>query len=84
MEKVPADGKGYLFFAADRNHQNLYSYDGGKVRKECRMVSNGKIFCYCIPLDWLVDEGELGEEEVKERERQYSRFRRTSGKGKRQ
>lgn len=79
MEKVPK-GKGYLYFAADRNHPNLYSYDGEKVRSECRMVSNGKIFCYCIPLSWLVDEGELGDALESERDRQYGRFKRSMGK----
>ena len=79
LEKVP-NGKGYLYFAADRNHPDLYSYDGAKVRKECRMVSNGKIFCYCIPLDWLVDEGELPEDERREQARQYARFRKSSKK----
>lgn len=39
------------------------------------MVSNGKIFCYCIPLDWLVDEGELPEDEKREQARQHARFR---------
>lgn len=51
-----------------------------KVRKECRMVSNGKIFCYCMPLDWLVDEGELPEDEKREQARQYARFRKSSKK----
>ena len=54
------------------------------------MVSNGKIFCYCIPLDWLVDEGELPdwlvdegelpEDEKWEQARQYARFRKSSKK----
>ena len=51
-----------------------------KVRKGCRMVSNGKIFCYCMPLDRLVNEGELPEDEKREQARQYERFRKSSKK----
>ena len=79
MEKVP-NGKGYLYFAADRNHPNLYSYDGVKVRQECKLVSNGKIFCYCIPMQWLVDEGELSDELKLAREKQYTKFKKKVGK----
>lgn len=44
------------------------------------MVSNGKIFCYCMPLDWLDDEGELPEDEKREQARQYERFGKSSKK----
>ena len=69
------DNKNYLFFVADRNHPDLYSYDGSKVKKECKITSNGKILCYNIPLSWLSNEGELPEELVKVRESEYIKFK---------
>ena len=76
------EGKNYLFFAADRNHPDLYSYDGTKVKSECKITSNGKIYCYCIPLSWLVNEGELPEELVKVKEIELERFKKSQKKGK--
>lgn len=68
-------GKCYLFFACDRNYTNLYSFDGERVLKECQLCSNGKIYCYQIPLEWLVNEGELPKELIAIRDKEYSKFK---------
>ena len=51
---------------------NVKEYDGSKVKTQCKITSNGKIYCYCIPLSWLNNEGDLPDnlQEVKEREYQ--------------
>ena len=72
--------KCYVFFCADRNYPDLYSYDGEKVRNECRVVSNGKIPCFEIPLDWLVNEGTLPNELVEVRDREYTKFKKYNKK----
>lgn len=69
------EGKNYVFFAGDKNHPDLYSFDGDKVKKECKISSNGKILCYDIPLGWLNNEGELPEELVKIKEIEYQKFK---------
>lgn len=68
-------GKNYLYFVADRNHPDLYSYDGDKVRAEGRLCSNGKIICYAFPLDWLTSEGDLPKEFEPIREKAYDKFK---------
>lgn len=73
-------GKNYLFFCCDRNHTDLYSYDGDKVREYGRLCSNGKIVCYAFPLDWLTSEGDLPEELVPVRDREYAKFKKFSSK----
>lgn len=70
------DGKNYLFFCCDRNHTSLYSYDGTRVKNDGRLCSNGKIVCYAFSLDWLSDEGDLPDELVKIREREYAKYKR--------
>ena len=69
------EGKNYLFFVADRNHPDLYSYDGDKVKEKCKISSNGKILCYNIPLSWLNNEGDLPEELVTIKEEEYNKFK---------
>ena len=73
-------GKNYIYFVADRNHPDLYSYDGDKVKAEGRLCSNGKIICYAFPLDWLESEGDLPEEFIPIREREYNKFKQYSAK----
>lgn len=73
-------GKNYIFFVADRNHPDLYSYDGDKVKQEGTLCSNGKITCYAFPLAWLSCEGELPSEYVSVREREYKKFKRYKSK----
>lgn len=75
-------GKNYLYFVADRNHPDLYSYDGDKVRELGKFVFNGKIVCYAFPLDWLVSEGDLPEELEAEREKEYKKFKKFNEKAK--
>lgn len=77
------EGKNYLYFVADRNHPDLYSYDGTRVRNECQLSTNGKIYCYNIPLDWLVSEGDLPEELIPIREKEYKKFQKFTKKDKR-
>ena len=77
--KVP-NGKGYLYFAGDRNHPDLYSYDGYKVKTQCKITSNGKIYCYCIPLSWLNSEGELPSDLVVMRNAEYEKFKKKYSK----
>ncbi len=72
-------GKNYVFFAADVNHTSLYSYDGDKA-KTCPLTTNGKILCYNIPLDWLENEGDLPQELVAIRDREYAKFKRVNKK----
>lgn len=67
--------KCYLFFCCDRNYSDLYSYDGVKVQEECKICSNGKIYCYEIPLEWLKNEGELSEEFQKIRDSEYQKYK---------
>lgn len=75
-------GKNYIYFVADRNHPDLYSYDGNRVKSDGRLCSNGKIICYAFPLDWLESEGDLPEEFVTTREKEYAKFKRYSAKNK--
>lgn len=69
------DGKNYVFFVADRNYMDLYSFDGNKVKKECKISSNGKILVYDIPLSWLNNEGELPQNLVSYRQQEYDKFK---------
>lgn len=73
-------GKNYLYFVADRNHLDLYSYDGSKVIEMSKFVFNGKIVCYAFPLDWLQSEGDLPEELEVEREKEYKKFKKFNAK----
>ena len=73
-------GKNYIFFVADRNHLDLYSYDGDRVKKEGKVCSNGTITCIAFPLDWLDNEGELPEVLVQAREKEYKKFKRYQAK----
>lgn len=75
-------GKNYIYFVADRNHPDLYSYDGDKVKKEGKLCSNGKIICYAFPLDWLDSEGELPENYKARKELEYKKFQRYQAKNK--
>lgn len=71
--KVSRD-KVYIYFVADRNYQDLYSFDGAKVRNECKLIHNGKIYCFDVPLEMLVNEGELPSELKARREAEYQKF----------
>lgn len=73
-------GKNYVYFAGDRNRQDLYSYDGDKVRNSCKITSNGKLYCFCIPLSWLVSEGELPAQYRLQRDVEYAKFKSKFGK----
>ncbi len=70
-----SNNKTYIYFVADRNYTDLYSFDGAKVREKCNIIHNGKIYCYDVPLEWLVNEGELPKELVVEKEKQYEKFK---------
>ena len=74
------NGKNYVFFAGDRNWKDLYSYDGEKVRKYCKISTNGKIYCFCIPLSWLVSEGDLPTEYQLQRDKEYENFKKKYSK----
>ena len=74
------DGKNYLFFAEANSYPDLYSYDGTKVKKECNVTSNGKIYCYCIPLSWLNSEGDLPTDLIPIRERELTKLRESQRK----
>lgn len=70
-----SNSKVYIFFVADRNHMDLYSFDGAYVRSHCKITFNGKIYCYCVPMELLVNEGELPQELVAYRESEYNKFK---------
>ena len=72
--------KNYVYFCADRNWEDLYSFDGEKVINECKVTSNGKIDCYCVPLSWLRNEGELPEKLVSIREEEYEKFKKRNNR----
>lgn len=74
------NGKCYLFFCCDKNYPDLYSYDGAKVKQECKLCSNGKIYCYQIPVSWLENEGDLPAEFLPIREREYAKYKRLQSK----
>lgn len=69
------EGKNYIFFVADRNFPDLYSFDGTKVKQNCKISSNGKILVYDIPLSYLSNEGELPEKLVTYKETEYEKFK---------
>lgn len=74
--------KTYIYFVADRNHPDLYSFDGAKVRDECKLIFNGKIYCFDIPFEWLTNEGDLPSELVAQREKEYERYKNFVAKNK--
>lgn len=74
------DGKNYIFFVADRNWIDLYSFDGTKVKETCKISSNGKIPVYAIPLSYLNNEGELPKKLIAFRQREYDKFKLKSKK----
>jgi len=74
------DGTNYLFFAADKNRTDLYSFSGD-IARACSIKSNGKIACYCIPLSYLKSEGQLPLELVSKRDSEYKKFQRFTNKG---
>ena len=63
--------KCFVMFIGDKNHPNLYSYNGEKVRRECRVQKNGRGQVFCVPLSWLEDEGELPKELKEQRKKDY-------------
>ena len=75
-------GKCYIYFVADRNYLDLYSVDGTKVRDKCDIIFNGKIYCFDVPLEWLVNEGELPKELEEQRQVQYEKFKEYVAKNK--
>jgi hypothetical protein len=70
-------GKNYLYFVVDAKYPYLYSFDGDRVKKECKLTSNGKIYCYQIPLDWLNSEGDLPEEFLPTKNKEYQKYQKT-------
>ncbi len=79
--KVSRD-KVYIYFVADRNHLDLYSFDGAKVRDNCGIIYNGKIYCYDIPYTWLTNEGELPKDLEEIRNKEYEKFKNYVAKNK--
>lgn len=73
-------GKNYIFFVADRNWMDLYSFDGDKVKQNCKISSNGKIPVYAIPLSYLNNEGALPKDLITFREKEYDKFKLKSKK----
>lgn len=71
-----SNSKVFIYFVADRNHRDLYSFDGAWVRTNCKLTYNGKIYCYCIPMSALCNEGELPKELEQAREIEYEKFKR--------
>lgn len=71
------NGKNYLYFVVDKKLPDLYSYDGTKVKDECRLTTNGKIYCYEIPLEWLNNEGELPEEFLSTKQKEFNKYQKT-------
>ena len=74
------DGKNYIFFVADRNWVDLYSFDGTKVKQNCKISSNGKIPVYDIPLSYLNNEGELPKKLIAFKQQEYDKFKLKSKK----
>lgn len=74
--------KVYIYFVADRNHLDLYSFDGSRVRDKCEIISNGKIYCYNIPFEWLENEGVLPQVLVDAREKEYEKYKNYMAKNK--
>jgi len=70
-------GKNYLYFVVDAKYPYLYSFDGDRVKKECKLTSNGKIYCYQIPLDWLNSEGEVPAEFLPTKNKEYQKYQKT-------
>lgn len=70
-------GKNYLYFVVDSKYPDLYSYDGDKVKKECKLTSNGKIYCYQIPMDWLNSEGELPPDFLSTKDAENRKYQKT-------
>lgn len=66
--------KCYVFFAADSNYPNLYSYDGVKVMESCSIQKNGKGTVYIIPMSWLNDEGPLPVKYNQIKESEYKKY----------
>jgi len=75
-------GKCYIYFVADRNYTDLYSFDGTKVREKCNIIFNSKIYCYDVPLEWLVNEGPLPDVLEEQRKIEYEKFKKFMAKNK--
>lgn len=75
-------GKQYVVFSADRNMQNLYSYNGNEVLSNCSTQPNGKGRAYIVPLSYLVDEGPLPERFILERDKSYEEYKKYQEKQK--
>lgn len=74
--------KCYVYFAADRNYKNLYSYDGEKVMQKCPVQKNGHGTVYVIPMSWLNDEGKLPERFIPDRDAEYEKYKKYQEKQK--
>lgn len=72
----------YIYFVADRNYPNLYSMDSAKVRANCKIASNGKIYCYYVPLHMLRDEGPIPASLLEVKQREYEKYKKYMEKGK--
>ena len=75
-------GKQYVVFSADRNMQNLYSYNGNEVLANCKTQPNGKGRAYIVPLSYLSDEGPLPEQLNPEKEKSYQAYKKFQEKRK--
>jgi hypothetical protein len=75
--KNVGSGKNYLYFVVDSRYPYLYSYDGNRVKKECKLTTNGKIYCYQIPMDWLSSEGELPSEFLPIKQKEMAKYQKT-------
>jgi hypothetical protein len=69
----------FIFFCCDRNLTDLYAIDSNRVRENCSVCTNGKIDCYEIPLSYLRSMGDLPEEYIAIRDREYSKFKKYKG-----
>lgn len=68
------EGTNYVYFCADRNLTDLYSYEGSDVIGKCSVCSNGKIDCYEIPLAGLTNLGPLPEALAEAREEELRKY----------
>lgn len=74
-DKVDEDEDTFIFFCGDENLPNLYKVDSIKVVNECDVTTNGSIFCFEIPLEWLEDVGKLPDNLLDKKEKELAKFK---------
>lgn len=75
VQKIIPNSLNYIFFCADRNYTNLYSFNANVVFSKCKIISNGKIPCFDIPFTMFKNEGPLNKELENIREKEYNKFK---------